>query len=79
MVREYEAGSTEDLHLDWRALRHLPYEQRIERLARWVLDADREGRRYALMLPGETLSPAHGAEHRHACLRALALLPEAGA
>jgi uncharacterized protein (DUF58 family) len=79
MVREYEAGISKDVLLDWHALAHLPREQRIARLARWVVDAEREGRRYRLNLPGAALGPARGAEHRHACLRELALLPEAAA
>lgn len=79
MVREYEAGTARDVALDWQALRHLGHEQRISRLARWVVEAEREGRRYRLQIPGATIGPARGAEHRHACLRALALLPEAGA
>ena len=79
MVREYEAGVARDVMLDWQTLRQLPHEQRIARLARWVLEAEREGRRYRLQIPGTTLGPARGPEHRHACLRALALLPEAGA
>ncbi|MEO6154189.1 MAG: DUF58 domain-containing protein, partial [Thermomonas sp.] len=49
---------------------------RIRRLARWIDDAEREGRRYALALPGQALIPmGMGASHRHRCLRALALLP----
>ena len=79
MVREYEAGVARDVALDWQSLRHLPYEQRIARLARWVVEAEREGRRYHLQIPGATLGPSRGAEHRHACLRALALLPGADA
>jgi uncharacterized protein (DUF58 family) len=79
MVREYEAGVARDVQLDWQALRHLGHEQRIARLARWVVEAEREGRRYRLQVPGASLGPARGPEHRHACLRALALLPEAGA
>ena len=75
LVREYECGSALDVELDWQALRHLPQEQRIARLARWVVDADRAGRRWRLRLPDEVLGPARGPEHRHACLRALALLP----
>jgi len=76
LVREYEAGSARDVLLDWQSLPHLPREQRIARLARWVVDAEREGRRYRLSLPGSVLGPARGPEHRHACLRELALLPE---
>jgi len=75
MVREYEVGAARDVVLEWAAVRQLPYEQRIARLARWVVDAEREGRRYRLQIPGATLGPARGPEHRHACLRALALLP----
>jgi uncharacterized protein (DUF58 family) len=62
--------------LEWRSLSGLDYEARIRRLARWVDDAEREGRRYRLELPGQpSLGAASGAPHRHACLRALALLP----
>jgi uncharacterized protein (DUF58 family) len=78
LVREYEQPTGVDVRLDWRALAGLPYERRIARLARWVDDAEREGRRYRLNLPGvPPLGPARGPQHRHECLRALALLPHA--
>lgn len=77
LVREYERPAAEETRLDWRALAPLPREQRIARLARWVDEAEREGRRYRLLLPGQPpLGPAQGPFHRHACLRALALLPD---
>jgi uncharacterized protein (DUF58 family) len=77
LVREYEQPLGADIVLDWRALSALAYEDRIRRLARWVDEAEREGRRYRLELPGQpALGPARGIDHRHACLRALALLPE---
>ncbi|MGN7725700.1 DUF58 domain-containing protein [Luteimonas sp. 22616] len=79
LVREYEQPLGADLVLDWHALHALAWEDRIHRLARWVDEAEREGRRWRLQLPGQpALGPARGADHRHACLRALALLPEAG-
>lgn len=79
LVREYEQPIGADIDLDWGTLGHLGYEQRIRRLARWVDDAERGGRRYRLMLPGQpALGPAQGASHRHACLKALALMPEGG-
>lgn len=74
MVREYEQPQGADVVLDWAALT-LPREPRIQRLARWVDEAEREGRRYRLVLPGESIGPASGPAHRHACLRALALMP----
>lgn len=77
LVREYERPAAAEVRLDWRALAALPRERRIARLARWVDEAEREGRRYRLSLPGQpALGPAQGPAHRHACLRALALLPD---
>jgi hypothetical protein len=75
-VREYEQPQGAEVTLEWHALRALPYEARIGRLARWVDLAERGGRRYRLALPGQpVLGPGHGPHHRHACLRALALMP----
>jgi uncharacterized protein (DUF58 family) len=79
LVRAFEQPQGEDVVLDWRSLQALPYEDRIRRLARWVDEAEREGRRYRLELPGQpAIGPGRGADHRHACLRALALLPDGG-
>ena len=79
LVREFEQPLGADAVLDWQALHGLRHEDRIRRLARWVDEAERESRRYRLRLPGQPeLGPGHGAAHRHACLRALALLPREG-
>ena len=75
LVREYEERSDQELRLDWNALSYLSLEPRIARLARWVVEADRIGTRYTLLLPAQTFGPAQGHAHRHACLQALALLP----
>lgn len=77
LVREHERREGAEIVLDWRELASLPIEARISRLARWVDEAERRNRRYRLRLPGESLGPAQGPAHRHACLRALALLPHA--
>lgn len=77
LVREYEQAVGADILLDWRQLTALDPEARIRRLARWVDQAEREGRRYRLLLPMQPpIGPAQGPAHRHACLRALALLPD---
>jgi len=76
MVREFETPVGGDVQLDWARVAELPYEARIRRLSRWVLDAEREGLRYTLLVPGTRLGPASGSDHLHACLRALALLPQ---
>ncbi len=48
-------------------------EFRLSQLARWVLDAEREGVRYALALPGHALPADRGEGHAERCLTALAL------
>lgn len=79
LVREYEPLRGDLVELDWRALSGLEHERKIGRLARWVELAERAQRPYRLRLPGQPpLGPAMGPAHRHLCLRALALLPEAG-
>ena len=76
----FERPLSADVVLDWRSLAALDYEARIRRLARWIDEAERDGRRYRLLLPGHPpLGPGQGSAHRHACLRALALLPHASA
>ena len=76
IVREYERPVGADVVLDWRQMPGIAYEARIARLARWVDEAERDGRRYRLLLPGQPeIGPARGTLHRHACLRALALMP----
>lgn len=75
VVREHESGAAQDLVFDWQALAGWSAEARIRRLAAWVVEADRQGRRSLLMLPGERIGPGQGPAHRHACLKALALLP----
>lgn len=75
MVREFETPRGGDVLLDWDALAGVPTELRIRRLARWLLDAEREGLRSLLNVPGSRLGPASGSDHVHACLRVLALLP----
>ncbi|WP_300620924.1 DUF58 domain-containing protein [Dokdonella sp.] len=77
LVRDVERRSGEALTLDWAALRGLDAEARIRRLAAWVCAAESAQRSYALRLPDETIGPGLGAAQRHACLRALALLPAA--
>ncbi|KAF1698905.1 DUF58 domain-containing protein [Pseudoxanthomonas jiangsuensis] len=77
VVREFERSQGLDVVLDWQALAPLPWERRIARLAAWVDQAERGGRRWRLRLPGQAeLGPGRGPDHRHACLRALAVLPE---
>ena len=76
MVREYEATVQREIELDWFTLGSLAHEARIRRMTRWVLEAERLGGRWRVRLPGTVIGPGRGPEHRHACLRALALMPD---
>ncbi|MBW8822664.1 MAG: DUF58 domain-containing protein [Xanthomonadales bacterium] len=77
LTREYEQRIDADILLDWNDVRHLPHEHAISRLAHWVELAERHGHRYGLRPPlGRALAADRGPRHRHACLEALARLPE---
>jgi len=74
-VRNYSSIAAEPEWLDWHALEDLEPEARLSQLCRWVLDADAAGRCYGIRLPGTQIDLGGGAEHRSACLRALARFP----
>lgn len=75
LVREFETPGGRDAVLDWQDLPGLGSEQRIARLTGWLLEAERQGLRSELRLPGCRIGPGSGPLHRHRCLRELALLP----
>ena len=77
LVKEFELRRGQEIVLDYAALHGLDHESRVSRLARWVCQAETAQQPYALQLPERRLGPALGMEHRHACLRELALLPGA--
>jgi uncharacterized protein (DUF58 family) len=74
LTKQFAGDAVAELWLD---LHDLPpalgLEQRLSRLAGWVLAAERAGALYGLRLPGTALEPARGEAHRAACLEALAL------
>ncbi|MGQ0800011.1 MAG: DUF58 domain-containing protein [Pseudomarimonas sp.] len=79
LVKEFESPAGHDVQLDWDRLPGLGMEQRISRLATWVVESERRGCTSELRIPGQTLGPARGRAHLHACLRALALYETTGA
>lgn len=74
LTKVFAGRGAEELWLDFAALPSaLGLEQKLSRLAGWVLQAEREGYAYGLRLPGKAIDPAHGPAHRDECLKALAL------
>lgn len=72
--KHFEGGAVSELTLDFDALPGaLDQEQRLARMTRWVLEAERRQLPYAFRLGALQLAPALGQAQREACLRALAL------
>lgn len=74
VVREYDRPSGQAI-IDWDQLSHLPIEQRLRRIATWVVEAERCGRPTHLRLPQQQIGPGKGGAHKRACLDALAEMP----
>lgn len=73
LVRQLEAPQARETVFDLQRIAGLDLEQRLSRLTRWVLEAERAGIRYRLLLPGLDLGPDLGPAHRLRALKALAL------
>ena len=78
LTKKFTSSETQDLCLDWSLLPALDNETRLRVLCRLVLEAQRGGQVYGLRLPGVEIAPAHGVQHQHRCLKALALFEGGG-
>jgi len=65
--------SLEEIRLDYDHAPGHNSEERLSRMCRWVVDAERAGIRYGFALPGLTVPPGNGLAHYQKCLEALAL------
>lgn len=73
LSKQFATEQGDALHFD---LAHTPgttLEEKLSVLTRWVLDAHAARQTYSLRLGGQSIAPAAGSEHLHACLQALAL------
>ena len=74
LTKQFSGEAAAELWLDWQQLpASLGTEQRLSRLAGWVLAAERAGALYGLRLPAVAIAPDRGEVHFSACLQALAL------
>lgn len=71
--RDTQQAQRAQLWLDFAQAGSGGAEQRLSRLAAWVLQADRLAIDYGLRLPGRSIAPSHGEAHQRQCLEALAL------
>jgi uncharacterized protein (DUF58 family) len=73
-VKLFAETLEKELWLDWSSMPPAwDAERRLSQMARWVLDAESDGRSYGLRLPEFSQAPGRGELHRHECLKALAL------
>jgi uncharacterized protein (DUF58 family) len=73
-TKQFAGTAAQALWLDWDMLPpRMDVETRLSVLTRWVLDTEAAGLSWGLRLPGQEIPRAHGPDHTHACLRALAL------
>lgn len=72
LTKEYDSQPQSTEWLDWASLAGLDQETRLSRLCGWILQAEKEGKRYGLKTPAIEIAPASGDQHREKCLRHLA-------
>jgi len=72
-VKQFVTPAGEELWLDFSAAPDQTEEQKLARMARWILDAETQGLRYGLRLPDGELPAGNGMAQRDECLRRIAL------
>lgn len=73
-TKQFSSTLSDDLTLSWQDTIELDdIEKRLSQLCRWLLDADKKGLDYGLVLPNLTIQPGQGHPHQQRCLTALAL------
>lgn len=74
LTKQFTGEAAAELVLDWNRLPpSMGVEQRLSRLAGWVIAAERIGVNYGVRIPGSEIAPGRGEAHHAACLQALAL------
>lgn len=74
LTKQFGGRTGHRLWLDWALLPPgFSTEEKLSRLARWVIAAQARDEIYGLRIPGRELVPTTGSSHRDACLESLAL------
>jgi len=73
LVKQYHEAVAKTVWFDIDALTDNDLETRLSQLCRLILDADKAKTKYGLSLGSINILPNLGEQHRHNCLRALAL------
>ncbi len=73
LTKQFTGQESAELWFDWDSMTGMETEARLSRLCRWVVNADQTGATYGLKLPGWSIPPSNGINHRAICLKSLAL------
>lgn len=73
LVKQFHESVAKTLWLDFDALTDRNVEVRLSQLCRLIINADKNRQTYGLKLGEVLIPPGHGEQHKHQCLRALAL------
>ena len=73
LVKEFMGNTSPEICLKWDKIGSKRIEEKLSILCAMVLKAHSMKLVYGISLPGQTISPHRGIQHKHACLRALAL------
>lgn len=72
VVKEFEKERLPSLTFSWEQVESLGLEKGLERLAAWVMRAQKQGLAYGLVLGTVRLDQDNSSDHYHACMRELA-------
>ncbi len=74
----FNSDSSEEITISWAQTNEtFDIEKRLSILCRMVIDADAQSIKYALHIPGTSIASASGLQHKHRCLKVLALFGSA--
>jgi len=73
MVKEFMGSASPSLCFSWKKLKTDNLEKKLSLLCGMVLKAHGLKLKYGVRLPGRQITPGRGKQHKHTCLRALAL------
>lgn len=76
LTKEFVHPVSETLWLDWNAVPLPNTEEKLSFLCRAILEAERMGHYYGLIMPSIKLDPNVGEPHKHRCLKILAVFKE---
>ena len=75
-VKEFTGGGSLQLWFNWYDLTGLDAESRLSQMTKWVIEADKQGQEFGLILPGSQVDLDSSSAHTLDCLQSLALFKE---